>query len=88
MSLKMNLLRSTQIIRKFWKFGLYHPLDERTGVLISPNGEPYTGERNTFSVDTDSVILKETVLDGKVVQTVHNLHDTTGTPYKWVTILL
>ncbi|MFP8489610.1 toxin-antitoxin system YwqK family antitoxin [Gracilimonas sp. Q87] len=66
--------------------GLYHPLDERTGVLIGPDGKPYTGERNTFSVDTDSVILKETVLDGKVVQTVHNLHDTTGTPYKWVTI--
>jgi beta-lactamase regulating signal transducer with metallopeptidase domain len=66
--------------------GLYHPMDERSGVLIGPNGEPYTGERNTYSVDTDSVILKETVLDGKVVQTVHNLHDSTGSPYKWVTI--
>ena len=66
--------------------GLYHPLDERTGLLIGPNGDPYTGERNTFSVDTDSVIHKETIVDGKVLQTTHNLRDSTGTPYKWVTI--
>jgi hypothetical protein len=66
--------------------GLYHPLDERTGTLIGPDGEPYTGERNTYSVDTDSVILKETILDGKVVQTEHTLRDSTNTSYKWVTI--
>ena len=66
--------------------GLYHPLDERTGVLIDLNGKPYTGKRNTYSVETDSVILTETVLDGKVIQTEHILHDSTDTPYKWVTI--
>lgn len=66
--------------------GLYHPLDERTGIFIGPDGEPYTGERNTYSVDTDSVILKETIVDGKVEKTAHILHDTTGTQYTWVTI--
>lgn len=66
--------------------GLYHPLDERTGILIGPEGEPYTGERNTFSADTDSLLYTETIVDGIVVQTAHSLHDSTGTPYKWITI--
>lgn len=66
--------------------GLYHPLDERTGILIGPDGEPFTGEQNTYSVDTDSVIFKENIVNGKVAETIHILHDSTGTPYKWVTI--
>lgn len=58
--------------------GLYHPLDERTGVLIGPNGEPYTGERNTYSVDTDSVIYAETIFDGKVTRSEFPKYDSTG----------
>jgi len=58
--------------------GLYHPLDERTGVLIGPDGEPYTGERNTYSVDTDSITHKETIVDGKVTRTEFPMYDSTG----------
>lgn len=58
--------------------GLYHPLDERTGLLIGPNGEPYTGEQNTYSVETDLVIFKKTVVDGKVTRTEYPRHDSTG----------
>jgi hypothetical protein len=58
--------------------GLYHPLDERTGVLIDPNGKPFTGERNTYSVDTDSVIQKETIVNGKITRTEFHMYDSTG----------
>lgn len=58
--------------------GLYHPLDERTGVLIGPNGEPYSGERNTYSVDKDSVIYAETIVDGKVTRSEFPKYDSTG----------
>ena len=58
--------------------GLYHPLDERAGILIGPDGEPYTGERNTFSVDTDSVTYTETIVDGKVTRSEFPMYDSTG----------
>lgn len=67
--------------------GVYHPLDESTGILIGPNGEPYTGERNTYSVDTDSVIYTETIVDGKVTRSEFPVYDSTGVyQYKSVTI--
>jgi hypothetical protein len=67
--------------------GLYHPLDERTGKFIGPNGEPYTGERNTYSVDTDLVIYKETIVDGKVTRREFPNYDSTGAyQYKSVSI--
>lgn len=58
--------------------GLYHPLDDRTGILIGPNGEPYTGEQNTYSVETDSVIYTKTIVNGKVTQTEFPKYDSTG----------
>jgi len=58
--------------------GLYHPLDERTGVLIGPNGKPFTGERNTYRVETDSLIQKETIVNGKITQTEFHMYDSTG----------
>jgi len=50
--------------------------------------ERFKAERGASieKLNTDSVILKETIVDGKVLQTRHNLRDSTGTPYKWVTI--
>jgi hypothetical protein len=67
--------------------GLYHPMDEQAGLLIGPNGEPFTGERNKYSVDTDSVIYKETIVDGKVVRTELPSYDSTGVyQYRSVTI--
>ncbi|MAL18296.1 MAG: hypothetical protein CL670_02450 [Balneola sp.] len=67
--------------------GLYHPLDEHSGVLIGPNGKPYTGERNTYSVDTESMIQKETVVNGKITQTEFHMYDSTGAyQYKSVVI--
>ncbi|MFP8489609.1 M56 family metallopeptidase [Gracilimonas sp. Q87] len=58
--------------------GLYHPLDERTGIFIGPDGEPFTGERNTYSVDTDSVTYTETIVDGKVTRSEFPMYDSTG----------
>jgi hypothetical protein len=49
--------------------GLFHPLDERTGIYLGPDGEPYTGERTTFDVETDSVLYRQTMVDGKVTRT-------------------
>jgi hypothetical protein len=62
-------------------------MDEQAGLLIGPNGEPFTGERNKYSVDTDSVIYKETIVDGKVVRTELPSYDSTGVyQYRSVTI--
>lgn len=67
--------------------GLYHPLDERTGLLIGPNGEPYTGEQNTYHVETDLVISKETIINGKVTRREFPSYDSTGAyQYKSVVI--
>ena len=58
-----------------------------TGILIGPNGEPYTGEQNTYSVDTDLVISKKTIIDGKVTRSEFPVYDSTGVyQYKSVTI--
>ncbi|WP_103666081.1 M56 family metallopeptidase [Gracilimonas amylolytica] len=67
--------------------GLYHPLDERTGVLIGPNGEPYTGERNTYRVETDSLIQKETIVNGKITQTEFHMYDSTGS-YQYRSVVI
>ncbi len=58
--------------------GLFHPLDERTGIYLGPDGEPYTGERTTFDVETDSVLYRQTMVDGKVTRTEFPLFDLDG----------
>ena len=67
--------------------GLYHPLDERAGVLIGPNGKPYTGERNTYRVETDSLIQKETIVNGKITQTEFHMYDSTGS-YQYRSVVI
>ncbi len=59
--------------------GLYHPKDERTGILLGPDGLPYNGKRSAFYSDTDSLFFTETIVDGKKTQMVMNMYDSTGT---------
>jgi len=42
--------------------GLYHPLDERTGILIGSDGMPYNGTRTAYYSDTGSLFFTETTL--------------------------
>ncbi|MBO6793516.1 MAG: hypothetical protein JJ895_06375 [Balneolaceae bacterium] len=58
--------------------GLFHPLDERTGIFLGPDGEPYTGERTTFDIETDSVLYRQTMVDGKVSRTEFPQFDLDG----------
>lgn len=67
--------------------GLYHPLDERAGILIGPKGTPYTGERNTYRVETDSLIQKETIVNGKITQTEFHMYDSTGS-YQYRSVVI
>lgn len=67
--------------------GLYHPFDERTGSLTGSDGKPYTGERNVYFIETDSLFYTETIFEGKVTRTTMNMYDSTGAShYKSVTI--
>lgn len=58
--------------------GLYHPKDDRTGILLGPDGLPYNGKRSAFYSDTDSLFFTETIVDGKMTQMVMNKYDSSG----------
>lgn len=58
---------------------LYHPLDQRTGIFLGPDEEPFTGERNTYNVDTDSVIFTDFITNGKITRSEFPVYDSTGT---------
>jgi beta-lactamase regulating signal transducer with metallopeptidase domain len=58
--------------------GLYHPLDKRSGYVVGPDGEPYTGEQNVYSIKTDRHAQKHIYVDGILRQTEHYFYDEDG----------
>lgn len=61
--------------------------EEDTGILIGPDGEPYTGDRNMYSINTDSLLYTETFDNGKIMRSEFPVYDSTGVyQYKSVTI--
>ena len=59
--------------------GLYHPIDERTGIYLGHDGKPYTGKRSAFFIENDSLWYTQSIIEGKVMQLAMNMYDSTGT---------
>lgn len=58
--------------------GLYHPLDKRSGFVIGPDGEPYTGEQNVYNIKTDRHVHKHIYVEGKKSRSEFYFYDQNG----------
>lgn len=58
--------------------GLFHPLDKRSGFVVGPDGKPYTGEQNVYSIKTDRHANKHIYVDGILRQTDFYFYDQDG----------
>lgn len=58
---------------------IFHPLDDRSGIWIGPDGDPYSGEENRYSVISDLPTFKNVYEHGRITRTEYYRYDDTGT---------